>query len=485
MADIEHLDVIVVGAGLSGISAGWHLRRHRPDDTFAILEGRSAIGGTWDLFRYPGVRSDSDMHTLGFGFRPWTGERSIAGGEAIRDYIVDTAHQTGVDSHVRFDHKLTDAAWSTPHARWTVTVERDGGPATLTCGFLFLCSGYYDYARGHAPDFPGQERFIGPIVHPQHWPDDLDVTGKRVVVIGSGATAVTLVPALARSAARVTMLQRSPSYVVARPSRDAAAERLRRWLPARLAAAATRGKNVLLGAFFYRLARRRPALVARRLIAEVRRQLGPDHDVATHFTPTYAPWDQRVCLTPDGDLFAAIRAGRADIVTDRIVRFVPGGIELAGGDTLAADVIVTATGLDLKLMGGIPLSVDGARVAPGGTLSYKGMMLAGVPNLAFTFGYTNASWTLKADLVSRYVCRLLSAMRRRGMRQATPTNADAAMPTRPFADFTSGYVRRAAGSLPVQGSRRPWRIDQNYLRDLLTLRFGSLIGGMVFSNPRR
>ncbi|MGI4733275.1 MAG: flavin-containing monooxygenase [Janthinobacterium lividum] len=483
----EHLDVIVVGAGLSGISAGWHLRRHCPDRRFAILEGRGAIGGTWDLFRYPGIRSDSDMHTLGFAFRPWTGERSIAGGAAIRDYLVDTARETGVAEHVRLEHRVTAAAWSTADARWTLTVETPRGPAAMTCGFLFLCSGYYDYARGHAPDFPDQDRFAGPIVHPQHWPADLDVAGKQVVVIGSGATAVTLVPALADpaggAAARVTMLQRSPTYVVSRPSRDAGAERLRRLLPARLAAGAIRWRNVGMGAVFYRLARQRPTQVARRLIGMVQAELGPAFDVGTHFTPRYAPWDQRLCLTPDGDLFAALRAGRAAVVTDRIARFVPDGIVLESGDTLAADVIVTATGLELKLMGGVPLDVDGRRLDLGQALQYRGMMFDGVPNLAFTFGYTNASWTLKADLVSRYVCRLLNAMRRRGVAQATPHNDDPAMPTQPFADFTSGYVQRAAAGLPRQGSRRPWRLHQNYLLDLMALRAGSLAKGMRFSNP--
>ena len=480
----EHVDVIVVGAGLSGIGAAWHLQQRCPDRSYAILEARGAIGGTWDLFRYPGIRSDSDMHTLGYSFRPWTDAKAIADGPSIRAYVEDTARESGIDRHIRFGHKVVSADWSTPDARWTVEVERDGGErATMTCDFLYMCSGYYRYDRGHAPAFPGAEAFRGRIVHPQFWPADLDYTGKRVVVIGSGATAVTLVPEMARDAAQVTMLQRSPTYVVTRPAQDRFANWLRKRLPAKSAYGFTRWKNVLFGMFFYRMARKRPEQVKQRIIGMVREQLGPEYDVATHFTPSYNPWDQRICLVPDADLFAAIRGGRADVVTDRIERFTPGGISLASGRELAADVIVTATGLELTMMGDARLSVDGERVNVGDRLQYKGMMLSDVPNLAFTFGYTNASWTLKADLVAAYVCRLLNTMTRRGVRQATPRVADGTVAPEPFADFTSGYIQRASAILPKQGDRKPWRLNQNYALDVMALRFGSVNDSMEFSNP--
>ncbi|WP_333572154.1 flavin-containing monooxygenase [Sphingomonas sp.] len=478
----EHFDVLVVGAGLSGIGAGYHLQTNCPGRTYAILEGRERMGGTWDLFRYPGIRSDSDMYTLGFSFRPWTEAKAIADGDAILRYLEDTAREFGIDRHIRYRHKVVAAAWSSSEALWTVTVEAAGRTRQFSCSFLFLCAGYYNYERGHLPDFPGRADFHGRIVHPQFWTPDIDYAGKRVVVIGSGATAVTLVPELARQAAHVTMLQRSPTYIVARPSQDGIANWLRRYLPAKAAYALTRWKNVLIGQYFYALARKHPARAKARLVEMVRCELGHDYDVATHFTPRYDPWDQRLCLVPDADLFAAVREGRAEVVTDRIERFTPAGLRLESGRELDADLVVTATGLEVQLMGGVPVTVDGQLVDWAQRLTYKGMMFSGVPNFAIAFGYTNASWTLKADLTAAYVTRLLCAMAKRGMRQVTPQPAAPVEPE-PFLDFTSGYVQRALGLLPRQGHRKPWRVHQSYTRDLLALKFGSIDDEMVFSNP--
>ncbi|WP_019517172.1 flavin-containing monooxygenase [Sphingomonas sp. Mn802worker] len=479
----EQFDVIIVGAGLSGVGAAFHLQKRCPDRSVAILEAREAIGGTWDLFRYPGIRSDSDMHTLGYDFRPWTQAKAIADGPSIREYIHDTAREYGIEQRIRFGHRVKSAAWSTEEAAWTVEVEHDGVARQLRCNFLYMCSGYYDYGKGHAPTFAGSEQFDGRIVHPQFWPTDLYYAGKKVVVIGSGATAVTLVPEMAKQAAHVTMLQRSPTYVVSRPVEDGLANRLRSLLPARAAYGITRWKNVLFGMLFYKLARRRPARTRERLLGMVRDHLGPDYDIETHFTPRYNPWDQRLCLVPDADLFDAIKRGSASVVTDTIETFTPNGIRLASGKEIAADIVVTATGLELALMGGATLSVDGEPVRMSDALQYKGMMFSDVPNLAFTFGYTNASWTLKADLVARYVCRLLNAMRRKDLRQVTPRIGAAALTPQPFADFSSGYIQRALAHLPRQGDRRPWRLNQNYALDVLALRFGSIEDEMVFSNP--
>ena len=479
---IEHHDVIVVGAGISGIGAGYHLQTRCPDRSYVILEGRDAIGGTWDLFRYPGIRSDSDMHTLGFSFHPWKHAKSIADGPSIRKYVEETARSHGVDRHIRFGHRVTAADWSTEDAVWRVSVDGPDGACTMTCSFLFMASGYYNYARGHAPAFPGQVRFGGRLVHPQFWPEDLDYAGKRVVVIGSGATAVTLVPEMAKTAAHITMLQRSPTYVVSRPSEDRVANGLRRLLPAKAAYALTRWKNVLFGMYFYRMTRKRPAQTKSRIIDMVRAQLGPDYDVGTHFTPSYNPWDQRLCLVPDNDLFDALKAGQASVVTDQIASFDETGIALQSGGHLDADVIVTATGLEIQMLGGASLSVDGRAINPATTLIYKGMMLSGVPNLAFCFGYTNASWTLKADLTALYICRLLNAMKRRGKRQVTP-EAGPEVASTPFVDFSSGYIQRAADVLPKQGDRKPWRLNQNYALDMMALKFGSVDDSMTFSNP--
>ncbi len=470
----DHVDVLIVGAGISGISAAYHLQTRCPGSSWLILESRDAIGGTWDLFRYPGVRSDSDMHTLGFSFQPWTGEKSIADGASIRDYVRKTAHDHGIDRHIRFGVTVTAASWCGDTACWRIEGEGPDGPFGLTASFVDLCAGYYDYDGGHAPVLAGAEEFAGRIVHPQHWPADLDHRGRRVVVIGSGATAVTLVPALARDAGHVTMLQRSPSYVVAMPAVDAIAARLRRWLPTRSAYAVIRAKNIAFGMATFALARRLPTRVAHRIVAAAQKAIGPAHDAGVHFTPRYRPWDQRVCLSPDGDLFAALREGRASIVTDSIDRLIPEGVRLASGATIPADLIVTATGLRVKMAGGIAFRVDGHPIGFAGRLLYRGMMFEGVPNLIHTFGYTNASWTLKADLTAAYLCRLLRRMQRTGARSVVPVNSDESMAIRPFVSFSSGYITRAADDLPVQGERSPWRLRQNYLLDMMTLRHGTL-----------
>ncbi|WP_281256614.1 flavin-containing monooxygenase [Melittangium boletus] len=479
--------MIIVGAGLSGIGAAYHLQSNCPSRSYAILEGREAMGGTWDLFRYPGIRSDSDMHTLGYSFRPWTDAKAIADGPSILRYVRETAREHGIERHIRFRHHVKRASWSSEEARWTVEAER-GPEKTLvrfTCDFLLMCSGYYNYAEGHRPPFPGEARFQGTFVHPQFWPERLDYTNKRVVVVGSGATAVTLVPEMARTAAHVTMLQRSPTYVVSRPAEDRIANVLRRLLPAKLAYALTRWKNVLSGMFYYKLARRLPRRAKAHLVEEVRKQLGPGHDVATHFTPRYDPWDQRVCLVPDADLFSALKQGRASVVTDHIETFTEKGITLRSGQELEADIVVTATGLKLQLLSDVEFSIDGERRDLSKCLSYKGMMFSDVPNFAYTFGYTNASWTLKADLTSEYVCRLLNHLERHGYRACTPRR-DPSVEELPFLDFSSGYVQRALGLLPKQGSKRPWRLYQNYALDLLTLRFGEIDDGtLVFSRASK
>lgn len=475
----EHFDVLIVGAGLSGIGAAWHLQHHCPGKSYAVLEGRDAIGGTWDLFRYPGIRSDSDMYTLGYRFRPWTQAKAIADGPAILDYVKDTAREAGIDRHIRFGHRVVGAAWSSADARWTVEVEAGGERRRFTCNFLYMCSGYYNYAAGYTPDFPGIGDYRGTLVHPQFWPQDLDYADKRVVVIGSGATAVTLVPEMARTAAHVTMLQRSPTYIVSRPAEDGIANGLRRVLPAGAAYAITRWKNVLLGMFFFRMARKKPAKVKAKMIEMAKADLPAGYDVGTHLTPRYNPWDQRVCLIPDGDLFKSLSAGTSEIVTDAIERFTPEGIKLASGRALAADIVVTATGLDMQLFGGMAIAVDGTPVDPSQCLSYKAMMLSGVPNLAVSFGYTNASWTLKADLTSEYVCRLLNHMDRIGARQCTPIASAGDEGSEDFLDFSSGYVQRALGRLPRQGSKLPWKVHQNYVRDLMMLRYGKVEDGVM------
>jgi monooxygenase len=478
--EAELLDVLIVGAGLSGIGAAHHLQRRCPGKRYAIVDARETIGGTWDLFRYPGVRSDSDMYTLGYEFKPWTDAKAIADGPAILRYIRETAEESGIAQHVRFGLRVRSAEWSSPDERWTVIAERgvDGERVTLRARFLYMCCGYYSYAEGHRPEFADEAAYRGTVLHPQFWPENLDYSGKRVVVIGSGATAVTLVPEIAKTAAHVTMLQRSPTYVVTRPSIDKPALWLKRRLPGRAAYRLARWKNVLISMFFYQLARRRPEQMKRRIIEMARTQVGPGFDVDTHFTPRYKPWDQRLCLVPDGDLFKRIREGRASVVTDGIERFTERGVKLASGAELPADIVVMATGLKLNVMGDVTVRIDGRACDLGETLAYKGMMLGDVPNLAMTFGYTNASWTLKADLTAGYVCRLLRYMDRHGYAVAVPRRDPAVLP-QPFLSFTSGYVQRALAILPKQGSQRPWAVYQNYFLDLFNLRYGRIADGVM------
>jgi monooxygenase len=483
----QHVDVLIVGAGLSGIGAACHLRREHPHKSVAILEARDSIGGTWDLFRYPGIRSDSDMFTLGYSFRPWREAKSIADGHSILAYVKETARDHGVEQSIRYGHRVIGAQWSTAQARWTVQAQRSDTDETveMTCDFLYACTGYYRYDEGFTPHFEGSEQFGGQIVHPQHWPEDLDWSGKRVVVIGSGATAVTLVPSLAERAAHVTMLQRSPTYILSLPARDPIANALRARLPMGLAYSLVRWKNVLLTMLNFQLCRRAPRRMNKLIRRLVAKQLPDGYDVDTHFNPTYSPWDQRLCLVPDGDLFKALSKGSASVSTGRIKRFTAGGIELESGEHLDADVIVTATGLNLLLLGGIELSVDGRRIDSGSTVAYKGMMLCGVPNMALTLGYTNASWTLKADLVAQYVCRLLSHMDAQGASICTPQAPHPALARDPIIDLQSGYVLRSVEQLPKQGPSAPWRLHQNYVKDVRLLRRGPIDDAMAFSNPPR
>jgi cation diffusion facilitator CzcD-associated flavoprotein CzcO len=468
----EHFDVLVVGAGISGIDAGYHLQTSLPHKTYAIFEAREAIGGTWDLFRYPGIRSDSDMYTLGFPFRPWHSDRAIVDGDSIRQYIADTARDYGIDRKIRFQHRVTRADWSAADQRWNVEVHRadSGATLTVTCSFLMMCSGYYRYDEAYAPAFPNAERFNGPIIHPQFWPDGLDYEDKRVIVIGSGATAVTLVPALAEKAAHVTMLQRSPSYVLSVPGDDSLAAAARRLLSPARAYALIRWKNALFMTLLFQLSRRRPELVKKLLRRGIERLLGPTYDIDTHFTPRYNPWEQRMCFVRDADLFETISLGHAEVVTDEIDSFTEGGIRLASGRELDADIVVSATGLNLRLFNGVDLTLDGEAVNLADRLLYRGCMLSDVPNLAFTFGYTNASWTLRCDLTCRYVCRLLAHMDQHAYASSTPRNRDSSMSRHPFADFSSGYFLRVMDHLPKQGSKPPWRLHQNYLLDTFMLR---------------
>ena len=481
---MTHFDVILVGAGLSGIGAAVHLKRACPGKTFTIFESRSAIGGTWDLFRYPGIRSDSDMFTLGYSFKPWREEKAIADGPSILRYVKETATENGLDASIRFRHRVVSASWSTPNARWTIEVDvttDDGGTRreTFTCGFFYVCAGYYDYEKGFTPAFPGCDRFGGRIVHPQLWTDDIEYEGKKVIVIGSGATAVTLVPELAKKAAHVTMLQRSPTYVFSRPAEDKTANWMRDRFPAHLAYGITRWKNVALGMLFFQMSRRRPEKMKAWLRKMVRDGVGPAVDVDKHFNPRYNPWDQRVCLIPDGDLWEVLKSGRAAIVTDTIETFTERGIKLTSGEELDADLIVTATGLKLQFMGAATVVVDGQSIHPSNTMNYKGSMFSDIPNMVCTFGYTNASWTLKADLVADFVCRLLQYMDKRGYKQCVPRRLDPSVHEEPFVDFSSGYVQRALGELPKQGSKMPWKLYQNYALDILMLRLASVDDGTL------
>ena len=471
----EHLDVVIVGAGISGISAAWHLQDRCPSKSYAILERRDNLGGTWDLFKYPGIRSDSDMYTLGFRFKPWTSEKAIADGASIMSYLKETVAETGIDKHIRYGHKVIAAEWSDAEKCWSLRVERDGEETAVTASFLFACSGYYNYDQGYSPEFPGSEDFEGTIIHPQHWPEDLDYAGKKIVVIGSGATAVTLIPALANSGAgHVTMLQRSPSYILSLPDEDPIAEKLKAWMPAEMAYAAVRWKNVAQQSVVYQACRRLPQRMRKLLMGMVKRQLPEGYDVEKHFSPRYDPWDQRLCLVPKGDLFRTIRAGKAGVVTDTIDRFTKTGIKLTSGEDLETDIIVTATGLNLQLFGGADITRNGVPIDLHDTMAYKGMMLTHIPNMAFTIGYTNASWTLKADLVSEFVCRVLNYMDDNGFDVVEPQHPGNSVDERPLMDFTPGYVLRALDHLPKAGHVTPWRLKQNYLLDLRLIRRGKV-----------
>lgn len=477
-------DVIIVGAGLSGIGAAYRLSTECPTKTFAILEARDAIGGTWDLFRYPGIRSDSDMFTLGYPFHPWKEAKAIADGPAILSYIRETSTKFGIDPHIRFHHKILSASWSSDAQRWSVEAEVTNGETTerrtYRCRFLYLCAGYYSYDKAHAPHFAGAETFKGTIVHPQWWPEDLDYSNKRIIVIGSGATAVTLVPALAEKAAHVTMLQRSPSYIMSLPAEDPIGNAVRKVLPAGPAHTLVRTKNVLLSMGVYQFCRRAPKRAGNFLRGQVTKLLPKDYP-AEHFTPRYDPWDQRLCLVPNGDLFKPIRSGKASVVTDTVERFTEKGIRLGSGAELEADIIVTATGLRIQAVGGVRFEVDGRAIEPKDVLVYKGLMLSNIPNLAWCVGYTNASWTLRADLTSRYVCRLINLMDKKGYRVAIPRPSADDTERRPLLDLSSGYVARAANDLPKQGGKAPWYLRQNYVVDFVTMTFGRVDDSMAFS----
>ena len=474
------LDVLIVGAGLSGVGAAWHLQHRCPDQSYLILESRKSLGGTWDLFRYPGIRSDSDMYTFGYAFRPWTDGKVFADGPSIRNYVNDTAEEAGISSHIRYQHRVIGAHWSTEEARWTVEVAvgDTGEIKRYRAKFVFLCSGYYRYDRGYMPDFPGRSDFKGDVIHPQHWPEGYDYTGKRVVVIGSGATAVTLVPAMSDKASHVTMLQRSPTYIAARPSVDKTADFLRKVLPSKTAYGLTRVKNVLQAILIFQMSRRWPDFVKKGVLKAIQEHLGEDFDVEKHFSPSYRPWDQRFCLAPEGDFFDVLKSGEASIVTDQIERFTEDGILLKSGETLEADLIIPATGLEMQVGGGMDISVDGEAFVAPDHVTYRGMMLSDVPNLALAFGYTNESWTLKVDLTAERVCRLINHMKARNLDYVVPT-PPAGLQTQPLLDFSSGYVQRALPTLPRQGATPPWRTYQNYVQDMFAIRFGKLEDGHV------
>lgn len=478
---IEHFDVLVVGAGLSGVAAGYYLQTHLPQKRYAILEGRDAIGGTWDLFRYPGIRSDSDMYTLGFSFRPWQGKKSIADGASILEYVRETARVYGIDEKIRFQHRVRSASWSSKDGLWTVdvVVGPDKQVRRFTSNFIYMCSGYYRYDEGYTPVFPGRDVFAGQIIHPQHWPENLDYRDKRVVVIGSGATAMTLVPAMSDEAEHVTMLQRSPTYVLSLPSEDRVANRLRELLPLKSAAAIAKWKQVVLATTFYQVCRRAPETARKILRKGLEHGLPADFDIDTHFNPHYAPWDQRVCVVPDSDLFRSIRKGKVSVVTDRIKTFTKNGILLESGNELAADIIVTATGLQLLACGGIEIDVDGQAIDLPKTFIYKGLMLSDVPNFAMCAGYINASWTLRAELSTNYVCRLLQHMDQHGYRQCVAHATEHSGDTRPLLDISAGYVQRMIDKFPKQGAKAPWYFPQNYFVDSVLMRLGKVDDGVM------
>ncbi len=472
----EHLDVLIIGAGLSGIGSAYYLQTDCPDKSYAIVEARSCIGGTWDLFKYPGIRSDSDMYTLGYTFKPWKEQKAIADGPAILNYIRETAAENDIEKHIRFNHRVVRSSWSSEKALWTVEIEEGAAKNRLviTCDFLFACSGYYDYDAGYTPDFKGVNDFKGTIVHPQKWTEDIEYKDKRVIVIGSGATAVTLVPELAKSAKHVIMLQRSPTYIVSRPSEDKVAKWLHRLLPSKMAYALARWKNVLISIYLYTMSRKSPQQVKKYFMSMIQKSLGADYPVKTHFNPRYNPWDERICLVPDGDLFQSIKEGSSEVVTDHIERFTQGGILLQSGKELAADLVVTATGLKIKVIGGMEMVVDGKVIKTSELTTYKGVMFSDVPNFAGVVGYTNNSWTLKCDLVNQYLCRLLNYMDKNDFKRCTPRLHEDAMESKPAINFTSGYIRRAADVIPKQGAKFPWKLHQNYIKDIFLLKYRSL-----------
>lgn len=479
----KHLDVVIVGAGISGICAAYHMQKECPNKSFAILEGRADMGGTWTLFKYPGIRSDSDMYTLGFPWRPWRDPKAIADAPDIMNYLRETVEEIGIGDKIIYNSKVTNASWDSDAGLWTITVSNSatGTDEEMTCNFLFMCSGYYNYEEGFNPVFEGRDDFKGDIIHPQHWPENYDYTGKKVVVIGSGATAVTLVPAMTDKAEKVTMLQRTPSYVVSRPNDGALAHKLAKFMPEGMKNQTMRWISIIMGMLSFNWLRNNPEKGKAMLTGWVKQQLGEEL-TEKHFTPDYAPWDQRICAVPDADMFKCIREGKAEVVTDHIERFTENGILLKSGDTIEADLIITATGLNLQLFGGMGVQVDGKDISFGDTLAYKGMMFSGVPNLANTMGYTNASWTLKADLTDQYVCRLINHMDKNGYSQCVPV-ADDNVEIENFLDFSSGYVQRAVAFLPKQGAKKPWKVNQNYVKDMMFFKFSKLEDGvMEFSN---
>jgi cation diffusion facilitator CzcD-associated flavoprotein CzcO len=483
---IEYVDVLIVGAGLSGIGQAYHLQKKCPQKTYAILEAREDLGGTWDLFRYPGIRSDSDMYTLGFVFKPWIDKQSIADGPSIMKYLRETAAEYHIDEKIRFGHRVTSASWSSSEALWTVDVEQgvEKNPLQIRCNFISTCCGYYNYERGYIPDFEGLDQYQGQFIEPQFWPEDLDYKNKEVIVIGSGATAVTIVPEMAKQT-HVTMLQRSPTYMVTAPNIDAFAQKLHKWLPTWLAYSLMRTRNVLLTYFIFNMSKKYPQRVKNFLLGQVRKQLKSGVDVDKHFTPRYNPWEERLCAVLDGDIFKAINEGRVDMVTDHIDRFTREGIKLKSGDELKADIVVSATGLDLQLMGGLQLTVDGEVINPAEGMNYKGFMFSNIPNLSATFGYTNASWTLKADLTSAYVCRMLNYMDKKQVQQCRPVNNDPDIQCEDFLDFKSGYIQRAIHKFPKMGNKKPWRLDQNYFKDMRSLGFGKVNDGVMQFSIKR
>ena len=480
---MQHTDVLIIGAGISGISSAFHLMKHCPDKSFALIEGRGDIGGTWDLFRYPGIRSDSDMYTLGFSFRPWRNAKAIADAPSIMEYLRGAVDDGGFADKIHFNKKMVRAAWLGSKAKWVLTLRdsQTGEEEQRSCSFLHMCAGYYNYDQGYRPQFADEEAFDGQIVHPQFWPEDLDYEGKKVVIVGSGATAVTLVPAMARKAEHVTMLQRSPTYIVARPAEDAIANFLRACLPRKWAYGLTRWKNILLGRWFFWYCRAKPEQAKQRILDEVRKQVPEGFDVERHLTPNYNPWDQRLCLAPDADFFTSLHKGKSTIVTDHIERFTKNGIELKSGEKLKADIIVTATGLDLNFFGNAEIMVDNRLVKSGDLLNYKGMMFSGIPNMLSSFGYTNASWTLRCDLTSAYLCRLLKYMDKKNYDEVTPTVDADNIELDPLLDFSSGYITRKYDELPKQGKQDPWRMYQNYIKDIFLVKYGSVADdGLVF-----